>query len=129
MIGYTVHNGTINFDFGEEDNNDKNKNDMELEFDYVLSHRFYVIVQKDETKLAIIERRNTIGEILPILKHLKSEMLNELIREGMTDEQICSGLNEEVTKTDMAYYFGKGSSEKGEFNIFIQSEWIKVYEE
>ena len=127
-FGYTVHGGTIYFNFDDNIDNDMKEFDKEIN-DYVVEHRFYVVVQKDETNMAIIERRNTIEEILPILKFLNCEVVNDLIKQGLTDENICEALYEEVTGTEMAYFLGPGKNDKGKFNIFVQSEWIKIYDE
>ena len=91
-------------------------------------YRFYIILQKG-TSLAITQRCNCIEDVLPILKHLNCEAIKELIRQGLTDENICEGLYQEITSTDMGYLLGPGKSDKGEFNIYVQSEQIQIFDE
>ena len=91
-------------------------------------YRYYVIVQKDEKNLAIIECRLSTLDIIPILRHLNSVVIEDLTKQGLTDEEIAKQLAETVQGTDMAYCLGKGHSDKSEFNIFVQSEWIYEYD-
>lgn len=93
-----------------------------------VEHRYYVILQKGEKNLAIIERRNTAEEIVDVLKRLNSIVVKDLEAKGLTEDNIAEGIEQEVTATEMAYYMGPGSSNKGEFDIFVQSEWIKIYD-